>query len=58
MDYNYMAQIHVCVFSLQLIYDDGSGTFGYISVDLKKVPTEPAKSLRMIGVDIPNDMRY
>ena len=53
-----MAQIHVCVFSLQLIYDDGSGTFGYISVDLKTVPTELAKSLSMIGVDIPNDMRY
>ena len=44
---------------MQLIYDfkDGSGTFGYISVDLNKDP-ELTKSLRLIGVDIPNDMRY
>ena len=47
-------------FSTQLIYDfkDGCGTFGFVCVDLDKVPDETLESFRLIGANIPDDMRY
>ena len=64
--------VHICImvelngvlfkmyFSTQLIYDfkDGCGTFGFVCVDLDKVPKETLESLRLIGANIPDDMRY
>ena len=59
--YALIIYITLCIhFFTQLIYDfkDGCGTFGFICVDLDKVPKETLEALCLIGAKIPDDMRY